>query len=261
MRLAAVRLRPDQAPDPVAAHQRRPRAGAATRPRTGWPSSTSEISVAQAGTPRTKLWVPSIGSITQRRGPWPVVSNSSPSTASRGRVRLSWERTSSSADAVGVADQGEVGLGLHDEVLGAEPGHRDPLDGVRQDMGEAQVVVVGHLPTLARGPAEADGPPRGGPTAICDLRECGRGAGSPTRFRPDAAEHVPRWRKATPAEDLPSSRHRDDHVFVSGWLRCVAFTPSLPLHGCHNTNALCVTGLRSDRWAARTDRSSRTADP
>ena len=33
--------------------------------------STREIRVAHAGTPRTKLLVPSIGSITQRRGPWP----------------------------------------------------------------------------------------------------------------------------------------------------------------------------------------------
>ena len=51
--LAEVRLRPAQAPDPRAAHQRRPRAGAATRPMTGTPSSTSEIRVAHTGTPRT----------------------------------------------------------------------------------------------------------------------------------------------------------------------------------------------------------------
>src|SRR5674476_1347933 len=80
--LALDRLRPHHAPEPLAAHQRRLSAGAATRPRTGWPSSTRAISVAQTGTPRMKLWVQSIGSMTQRRGPWPVVSNSSPSTAS-----------------------------------------------------------------------------------------------------------------------------------------------------------------------------------
>src|SRR5664280_2718686 len=86
--LALDRLCPLHAPEPLAAHHRRFSAGAATRPRTGCPSSTRAIRVAQTGTPRMKLWVPSIGSMTQRRGPWPVVSNSSPSTASLGRVRL-----------------------------------------------------------------------------------------------------------------------------------------------------------------------------
>ena len=94
---ADVRLRPAQAPDPRAAHQRRPRAGAATRPMTGAPSSTSAIRVAHTGTPRTKLCVPSMGSTIHWRGLDPVVGNSSPMTASRGRVRLSCERMSSSA--------------------------------------------------------------------------------------------------------------------------------------------------------------------
>ena len=67
---------------------------------------------------------------------------------------------------VGVADQREVGLGLHDEVVRPEPGHRDPLDGVRQDMGKAQVVVIGHLPTLARRRARTRGPARR-PAAAC----------------------------------------------------------------------------------------------
>jgi hypothetical protein len=94
---AAARLRPVHVPDPVAAHQRRPRAGAATMPRIGFSLSTSAMRVAQTGTPLTKLWVPSIGSITHRRGPWPVVSYSSPSTASLGRWRLRMPRMRSSA--------------------------------------------------------------------------------------------------------------------------------------------------------------------
>ena len=56
----------------------------------------SPIRVAHTGTPRTKLWVPSIGSTTQRRGPHPEVPSSSPSTASRGRARPSVPRISSS---------------------------------------------------------------------------------------------------------------------------------------------------------------------
>ena len=68
-------------------------------------------------------------------------------TASRGRVRLSWARMRLLGVPVGVADQGEVGLGLDPEVLGPEPRRRDPLDGIREHVGEAQVVVVaGHAP-------------------------------------------------------------------------------------------------------------------
>jgi hypothetical protein len=97
MRRADDRLRPVQAPVPVAAHQRRPRAGAETSPRTGRRPSSNAMSVAQTGTPRTKFLVPSIGSMTHWRAPWPVASNSSPTTASRGRTRRSWTRTISSA--------------------------------------------------------------------------------------------------------------------------------------------------------------------
>ncbi|CAM5626362.1 hypothetical protein SCYAM73S_06325 [Streptomyces cyaneofuscatus] len=56
-RVAEVRLRPEYAPAPFAAHQRRFSAGAETTPTTGWnpfsPASISEISVAHTGTPRT----------------------------------------------------------------------------------------------------------------------------------------------------------------------------------------------------------------
>ena len=193
MRLAAARLRPDHAPEPLAAHQRRPSAGAATSPSTGISSSTNEISVAQAGTPRTKLWVPSMGSITQRRGPWPVVSNSSPSTASRGRVRLSWHPDELLGGLVGVADEREVRLRLDGEVLGAKPGHGDPLDRVGQHMRQAEVIVIGHPPTLARPGAGAAHPPR---HAVCRVGPA-QGSGQP------AIHRFPTWprrrRRATVA--------------------------------------------------------------
>ena len=45
---------------------------------------------------------------------------------------------------VGVTDRGEVRFGLDPQVLGPEPGHRHPLDGIGKDVGQAQVVVVTH---------------------------------------------------------------------------------------------------------------------
>ena len=105
-RVAVSSRRPVQAPTSLAAHQRRFSAGADTRPTTGSSPSNSAISVAQTGTPRTKFLVPSIGSSTQRRGPWPVVPNSSPMTASRVRARLrvirSISSTARSASVTGV---------------------------------------------------------------------------------------------------------------------------------------------------------------
>ena len=78
------------------AHQRRPSAGAETTPATTSRSTISPIRVAHTGTPRTKFEVPSIGSITQRRAPRPVSSNSSPCTASRGLARDRVRRRESS---------------------------------------------------------------------------------------------------------------------------------------------------------------------
>ena len=59
------------------------------------------------------------------------------------------------------------GLVSTTQVLGAEPGHRHALDRVGQDVGEAQVVVVGgHRHTLARGgPRGATAPGVGEPAA------------------------------------------------------------------------------------------------
>ena len=48
---------------------------------------------------------------------------------------------------VGVGHRAEVGLGLHHQVLGAEAGDGQTLDRIGQDVGEAQVVVIGgHRP-------------------------------------------------------------------------------------------------------------------
>src|SRR6478735_5458001 len=95
-RLALSNERPVQAPLPFDAHQRRFSSGADTTPSTTSSSTTSEISVAHTGTPRTKFLVPSIGSITQRRWLWPVEPCSSPVTASRERTRDSVRRMLSS---------------------------------------------------------------------------------------------------------------------------------------------------------------------
>ena len=65
-RLAAQRRRPRR-PDPRADHHRRPSEGAETTPTTGTSPSSRAMSVAHTGTPRTKLLVPSIGSMTHRR--------------------------------------------------------------------------------------------------------------------------------------------------------------------------------------------------
>ena len=46
--------------------------------------------------------------------------------------------------AVGVGDESQVGLGLDDEVLSEEPGHRRALHRVREHMGEAEIVIEGH---------------------------------------------------------------------------------------------------------------------
>lgn len=62
IRCADDSARPVHAPEPTVAHHRRPSAGAETTPSTGIPPSTRAISVAQTGTPRTKFFVPSMGS-------------------------------------------------------------------------------------------------------------------------------------------------------------------------------------------------------
>lgn len=68
-RVADDSERPVHAPDPTAAHQRRFSAGADTTPTTGRSRSSSATRVAHTGTPRTKFFVPSMGSTTQTR--WP----------------------------------------------------------------------------------------------------------------------------------------------------------------------------------------------
>src|SRR5215211_4632965 len=102
--LADINDLPAYAPPSRLAHQR-PKAGALTTPTTGLSPIIKAISVAHTGTPRTKFFVPSIGSITQRRGPQPVSPISSPCTASRGRARLRVRRMACSA-AVSASETG-----------------------------------------------------------------------------------------------------------------------------------------------------------
>src|SRR5579875_3105083 len=85
MRSAGPPALQTNAPLPRSAHHRRPRTGEETTPRFTSPSSSSAIKVAQTGTPLTKLAVPSIGSIIQRRRLLPLSPPSSPTTASPGR--------------------------------------------------------------------------------------------------------------------------------------------------------------------------------
>ena len=71
-------LKVRQAPDSEAAYQRRASAGAETTPTTGSPSTSREMRVAQTGTPRTKFFVPSMGSMTHWR---PEDSGTPPSSS------------------------------------------------------------------------------------------------------------------------------------------------------------------------------------
>ena len=106
--------------------------------------------VAQTGTPRTKFFVPSMGSMIQRRGPWPggLELLTLDGVARPGALQLQSDQLL--GGAVGVGDGGEVRLALDDEVGGTEARHRHPLDGIRQDVGQTEVVVVGgHRVNLA----------------------------------------------------------------------------------------------------------------
>ena len=114
------------APSPRAAHQRVARAGADATAATRTPSRSSAISVAQSGIPRTKCFVPSIGSRIQRaEAPSPVRSEllsddrlARPFARDRRAQRLL--RT-----PVGHRHRRQVGLGLDLQLWRAEVPHRD----------------------------------------------------------------------------------------------------------------------------------------
>ena len=78
------------------AYQRIPRAGALTTPVVTTPSISTARSVRHPGRPATKPFVPSTGSMNQRRAPVPVVTNSSPTTTSSGHARARRMRRSRS---------------------------------------------------------------------------------------------------------------------------------------------------------------------
>ncbi len=98
--------------------------------------------MAHTGTPRTKFLVPSIGSITHRRAPWPVRPHllAEHGVAWPGPAELGADDLLGAA--VGIGDRCGVRLGLHPQVLGLEPGHGQTVDLVGDHVREPEVVVV-----------------------------------------------------------------------------------------------------------------------
>ena len=101
------------------------------------------MSVAQAGTPREKFFVPSIGSSTQPR---PLVRHltaallaqhgvARPLGADHGTQRVL-------GGGVGVGDRGAVGLAGDAQVGGAEPVDGDRVGGVGEPQREREIVGV-----------------------------------------------------------------------------------------------------------------------
>ena len=148
--LADINDLPAYAPPPRLAHQRRPKAGALTTPTDRLSPIIKAIRVAHTGTPRTKFLVPSIGSITQRRGPQPVSPISSPCTASRGRARLRVRRMACSA-AVSASDTGvRSGLAVTCRSSDLEPAHGDRVGVVGEQMGQPEVVGQAAVERIVR---------------------------------------------------------------------------------------------------------------
>jgi len=125
MRFALERLRPLHAPEPLAAHQRRPSAGAATRPRT------AVVDKCDQRGPHRDASDEAVGAVDR-------VDDPTPRAATGGLELLALDRIARAGSfelvayhllglAVGVADQCEIGFGLDEEVLGSEARHRDPL--------------------------------------------------------------------------------------------------------------------------------------
>ena len=87
-----------QHPSPGAAATSSPTGGKYAAPASTVSSSATAISVPHSGTPRTKLFVPSIGSMIQRRrASGRSTPNSSPSTPSPGKWRCTHSRAAVSA--------------------------------------------------------------------------------------------------------------------------------------------------------------------
>ena len=108
--------------------------------------------MAHTDTPRTKFFVPSIGSITHRRGlpASPLMPYSSPRIESSRPGAFEVLAHLALDGAVGVGDRRQVGFALHHEVAGEEPRGRERVGGVGQLVGKPQVgIPVGHGPTLS----------------------------------------------------------------------------------------------------------------
>ena len=127
------------APHPRAAHHRVPSAGADTTPTAGTPSCSSAISVAQTGIPPRVV----LRAVDR-------VEHPATHTVARLAELLADDRVvrTGTTDpvteqllgrAVGLGHRREVGLGLHDQVVGAEPFAGDRVGTVRELEREAQV--------------------------------------------------------------------------------------------------------------------------
>ena len=134
--------RPEYAPEPVAAHQRRPRAGADDHADHGH----TVIDQRDEGRPHRhpahevlgavdRVDHPAAGAVAGR-----VELLALDGVARPGPLELGPDVLL--GGAVGVGHRREVRLALDDEVLGAEPGDRHPLHRVGEDVGQAEVVVV-----------------------------------------------------------------------------------------------------------------------
>ena len=173
-----------KAPEPDAAHQRRPSAGAETTP-----GRRPAVDEGDQGRPDRN---PADGCVCRRSGrrPSPAAARDRvellPTTASRGGPgQLSGSATP--RVPVRVADQAEVGLWPRREVLGEEAAHRQGVDRVGDDVGETEVVVIrGHRHKVATRPGDRGLSPRRSrtPDPSSRRKESNREAPAGPRSRP-----------------------------------------------------------------------------
>ncbi len=148
---AETRLRspPAHAPSPRTAHQRRPSAGAETRPTSTSPSRSSASSVAHTGhaahvVPRPVDRVDD----PARRGA--VVAELLAEHALAGALARDELADRLLGGAVGLRDRRQVGLRLDDEVERAEARERDRVGGVGEAVREGEVGVAAHAHSRRR---------------------------------------------------------------------------------------------------------------
>ena len=144
------------------AHQRRPRAGAETTPSTKRPSASCS---AMTGGPHRHPAHEVLGAVDGVDDPAAPAAGADElgvllaQHPVLGALDGHQHRTHEQLDRpVGVADRGEVGLGLDHEVASVEPVHRDGVGRVGDAQREREVVgVSGHAPDGIRRGSEALG--------------------------------------------------------------------------------------------------------